>query len=265
MAENLQNEENSNLGPAKISFPTFVLKLLAGTAGGIAGSLILLLIFVLASSILAPLTEPDPEYISPIFIFILMVMIFLASTIGNILSTFLLSLTERDKYTRRASTIYQVFMVSVIMFVLMVPVYFLAASVNISVAAYAVALHIFLAAQVSAIILEIISNYRYSLVGVYGVTFSILMSAAILFGVSNVISNPTLLLFISLPVVWGSIAFMQSVVTMIYGWIVRIYDKDFLSTQTLYGKDYGVEVESEKIEAPKAKDEAGSDFLKHNQ
>ena len=246
MAENLQNEENSNLGPAKISFPTFVLKLLAGTAGGIAGSLILLLIFVLASSILAPLTEPDPEYISPIFIFILMVMIFLASTIGNILSTFLLSLTERDKYTRRSSTIYQVFMVSVIMFVLMVPVYFLAA-------------------QVSAIILEIISNYRYSLVGVYGVTFSILMSAAILFGVSNVISNPTLLLFISLPVVWGSIAFMQSVVTMIYGWIVRIYDKDFLSTQTLYGKDYGVEVETEKVEAPKAKDEAGSDFLKHNQ
>ena len=41
-------------------------------------------------------------------------------------------------------------------------------------------------------------------------------------------------------------------------------DKDFLSTQTVYGADYGREVEEVEEEAPKAKDESGADFLRHN-
>ena len=41
----------------KMSFGTFLLKILAALAGGIVGTLILLLIFVVASSVLTPLTE----------------------------------------------------------------------------------------------------------------------------------------------------------------------------------------------------------------
>ena len=44
---------------------------------------------------------------------------------------------------------------------------------------------------------------------------------------------------------------------------IKTYDKDFLSTQTVYGDDYGKEVETPK-ESPKAKDESGGDFLRHN-
>jgi hypothetical protein len=146
----------------------------------------------------------------------------------------------------------------------MVPVYFMTASIDIQITVYAVALHIILSAQISALILEIVSNYKYALVGLYGVTFSVLLSAGIIFGLAKFIESPALLLFAALPIVWGSIAFMQSIVTMIYAWIVEIYDKDFLSTQTLYGKDYGKEVESEEDSEPKAKDEAGADFLRKN-
>lgn len=253
---------NQPLGPPRISFPRFLLKILAAMTGGIAGTLILLLVFVLSSSILTQVLNPQAEeYVSPIFVFVTMVMIFLASTIGDIFSTLLLSFTESEKYTRRSSSIYQIFIVHVIIFILMVPVYFITASLNITV--YAIALHIVISAQVSALILEIISNYKYALIGLYGITFSILISAGVMFGMAKFIASPTILLFAILPVVWGSIAFTESVVTMIYGWIVEIYDKDFLSTQTLYGKDYGKEVEV-KQEAPKAKDEAGAEFLRHN-
>ncbi len=256
------------IGPGRISFGTFLLKILAGGAGGIGGSLILVIIFVLASSVLTPLTgaqDGEAIQVSPIFTFILMMMIFLSSTVGNIISTWLMGLTERGKYTRTASAISQVFIISMIIFILMVPVYFIATATNINVIAYAVALHIIVSAQVSALILEIVSNYRYALVGVYGITFSIFVSAGIMFGLAGIVKSPQILLFAALPIVWGSIAFVQSIFTMLYGWIARTYDKDFLSTQTVYGSDYGREVEVEELpETPKAKDEEGADFLRHN-
>lgn len=261
------------LGPGRISFGTFLLKILAGAAGGIGGSLILVLIFVLASSVLTPLTGSQATteggttaiQVSPIFTFILMMMIFLSTTVGNIMSTWLMGLTERGKYTRISSAISQVFTISMIIFVIMVPVYFITSATNVTITAYAVALHIIISAQVSALILEIVSNYRYALVGVYGITFSILVSAGIMFGLAGIVSSPQVLLFVALPIVWGSIAFVQSIFTILYGWVARTYDKDFLSTQTVYGNDYGKEVESEEEpETPKVKDEEGANFLRHN-
>lgn len=274
MANETETQQSGpEVGPPSISFSTFLLKILASLAGGIAGSSILLIIYILAASLLTPLTNSatgESVNSSPIFTFVLLIMIFIASTVGNIISTWLLALTERGRYTRISSAIYHVFIISVIIFLLMVPVYFIASAINSTVLAMCVALHIIVSAQVSALILEIVSNYRYSLLGLYGITFGILASAGIMFGLSALIKTPTgeqnpqILLFAILPIVWGSIAFVQSIFTMIYGWIARTYDKDFLSTQTVYGKDYGKEVESEEPEAPKAKDEAGGDFLRHN-
>lgn len=266
----------TELGPSRISFGTFLLKLIAGAAGGFGGSLILLIIFVLASSVLSPVFTPVADtvagtisvanQVSPIFTFILMMMVFLSSTVGNLVSVWLLGLTERGKYKRTASALYQVFTINMIIFLLMVPVYFITAATNITITAYAVALHIIVASQVSALILEIVSNYRYALVGVYGITFSILVSAGVMFGLAGVVSSPQILLFAALPIIWISIAFVQSIFTMLYGWIARTYDKDFLSTQTVYGSDYGVEVEAdeENNAAPKVKDEEGANFLRHN-
>lgn len=256
----------TELGPARISFASFLLKLLAGGAGGTLGSLILLVIFIFASSVMAPLTgELDAiDSVSPIFTFILMMMVFLGSTVGNIVSVWLLSLTEKGKYTRTSSTIYQIFIISIIIFLLMVPVYFIASAIDATYAGYAVALHILLSAQAAAIIMEIISNYRYSLVGLYGATFSILLSAMVMFGLAGILQSPRLLLFLALPIVWVSMAFVQSATTSLYGWIARTYDKDFLSTQTVYGNDYGKAVEdsTDTSNVKVAQDEAGADFLR---
>lgn len=256
-------ENIEEIGPSKISFPTFVLKLLAAGTGGAVGSLILLVIFLFSGTLFEPLTNlSNPtDYVSPIFVFILMMMIFLASTVGNILSTLLLGLTERGKYKRIPTTLYQVFIISVIIFLLMVPVYFISSAAGLGITAYAVALHIIISAQVSILILEIVSNYKYALVGVYGTAFSIILSAAVLFGLSMVVTAPAVLLFIALPVIWGSMAFTTSISTMLYGWIARTYDKDFLSTQTLYGNDYGKEVEAPE-EQPVIEDSEGADFLR---
>lgn len=266
VAENPAPEAVINQGPLKTSFGEFVLKIFAGLFGGGAGSLIMVVIFLIASSILAPISSglETGEAISPVFIFIVMIMIFLSSTLSNLVSTWLIALTERDRYQRLSSAIYQVFIINLIIFILTAPVYFITANVSLTFMAYAVALHVIVSAHVSALILEIVANYRYALVGVYGVTFGILVSAGILFALSSLIPKASILLFITLPIVWGSIALLQGLVSMVYGGIASAYDKDFLSTQTVYGNDYGEEVEEQKIEAPKAKDEAGADFLRHN-
>lgn len=263
-----ESTETKSLNVPGISFSTFLLKLIAGGVGGSAGSLILILIFVLASSVLTPITNFQTgadQFVSPIFTFILLMMVFLSSTAGNILSVWLLSLTEKEKYNKVSSTIYQIFILSIVIFVLMVPVYFLTAASDISITAYAIALHIMLSAQVSALILEIVSNYRYSLVGVYGLTFGVLVASGVMFGLAGIVPSPQILLFAALPVVWLSIALMQSLFTMIYGWIANTYDKDFLSADNLYGDDYGKDEDlSEEEKAPKAQDEEGADFLRHN-
>lgn len=264
MTEENQTEPLAEVGPPRMSFSTFLLKVLAGGVGGSLGALILLVVFMLGATALKPMTGGnDIEYISPIFVFVLMIMVFLASTGSNILSIFLLSLTEKDKYVRTKSAMYQVFILCVIIFILMVPIYLLAANLDVKIAAYAVALHIILTAQLSAMILEIVSNYKYSLVGIYGVTFAIIMGALLMVALYGLINYSVIIFFLALPVIWGSIAIFQSIFTMIYGWIARLYDKDFLSTKMVYGDDYGKEVE-EAPEAPHAVDEAGADFLKHN-
>jgi hypothetical protein len=264
MAEQALTEQLVEVGPPRMTFSTFLLKVLSGGIGGSLGALILLVIFMLGATVLQPMQGGDElKYVSPIFVFVLMIMVFLASTASNLLSIFLLSLTEKDKYIRTRSAIYQVFILSVVIFILMVPIYLLAASLDVRIAAYAVALHIILTAQLSASILEIVSDYKYSLVGIYGVTFSIVISALIMVGIYGLVNYSVLIFFLALPIVWVSIAIFQSIFTMIYGWIARLYDKDFLSTKMVYGDDYGKEVE-EKPEAPHAVDEAGADFLKHN-
>ena len=266
MADQNTEEGVKQLGPAKLSFPVLLLKTVAGVFGGALGSLVLLLIFVLASSILSPLTEgiETGDSVSPVFVFILLIMVFLASTGGDILSVLFLSLTERDKYQKTPTAIYHIFIISVIMFLLMVPVYFIAASITLKLAIFAVGLHIILAAMASAIILEIVSNHKYSLLGLYGIVFSIVVSSAILFAIYGAVNSETVVIFLALPIVWGMAAFIYSAFCMIYGWVVDIYDRDFLSIETEYGADYGKVKEDDRKVALRAKDEAGADFLRHN-
>ena len=113
------------------------------------------------------------------------------------------------------------------------------------------------------LILEIISNYKYALVGVYGVTFAFLVSTGILVSLSRTSEEFYFIVFLAPLVIWLSIAIIHTFTTILYGWFARTYDKDFLSTQMVYGQDYGKEVEEVK-EAPKAEDESGADFLRHN-
>ncbi len=250
---------------AGISVSSYLFRIISAVLGGIVGSLVLVLFFILANTLLSPVLSSSGEgTIGSVFVFIVMIMVFLSTLFGNVIATFLISLTEREKYKRRSTAISQIAIMSIIVVIFMLPVYFITATIDVQMVVYAVALHMILTVLTSSLTLEIVSNYRYSLVGLYGVTLAIIVSSAVLFVFAKVVENIAILLFVALPIIWGTMALVQGLTFMVYASFAKLYDKDFLSTQTMYGDDYGKEVEEEEeiIDEKQIPEEEGASFLR---
>ena len=243
------------------------MKLGAGIGGGLAGALILLVVFLLSASVLQPALDPTSEAaINPLFVFVMMMMMFLATCGANIVGTLLLSLTDRERYTRFSSSLYQIFIVNIVIFGMTAPIYFITANMGIGMTAYAAGFHIVMSAQASVLILEMISDPKYSLLGIYSTLFAILFSAGVLFMIFQATGSATTLLFAVFPVIWVSIGFMGGLIGMLYHGIYSTWGIDFLAGNTDYGDDYGEQkteeeeqVEQEEVER---EDQSGSEFLR---
>lgn len=252
-------------GPRKMSFFTLVLKTFAGLAGGIAGTLVLLMIFLLTSSILQPILSPAEaaaQEISPLFIFVLMAMIFATSLVSSLIGPLLISYTERERYTRVATALSQIFIMNIVIFAFVAPIYLTTSTTRLELTAYAAGLQIILSALAGSLIMEILHDYKYALISVYTTVLGLLVATAgslILYSALGA-TGLTLLLFGALPLIWTMIGFFQGALAMFYYWLYQNYGTDFLATSTSYGTDYGVAEEEE--EEPEKEDEEGGDFLK---
>lgn len=254
-----------DFGPRKVSFLTMVIKTFAGLAGGVAGTLVLLLIFLLASSILQPVISPAEaaaNEISPLFIFVLMAMIFSTSMISSLVGPLLMSYAERDRYTRVTTALTQIFIVNLVIFAFVVPIYLTTSTTHLELTAFAAALQIILSATASSLIFELIHDTRYTVLSVYNTILAVLVATAVssfIYAASGQ-AGATALLFSSLPVIWTMIGFFQSALSMFYYWLYQNYGVDFLATTTSYGADYGIPDDSE--EEPVREDVEGGTFLK---
>lgn len=265
----MPSEDNALMELPKMTFVKFVFKILAGLGGGLAGMMLVLVIYLATSSFLDPLSKAQEAAagVSPIFLFILLLMVFLGSLGGNILGALFTYFVDRDKYQKIYSTIIQIVISNVILLFLLVPIYFFAAGISTSFVAYVAALHFILAAQVSNLTLEIAANPQYGLLGVYSTVIAIVFSMIVLFAIYSLNEeNGTVLLFAALPVIWTAIGFSGGIVDAIYAWIVKTWGIDFASSNTRYGRDYSPKLLQEEAEAEEEqeenKDVSGSDFLK---
>lgn len=264
----MENVQENGYGPRRMSFFTLVLKTFAGFAGGIAGSIILLLIFLLTSSILQPVLgvavegEAAAGEVSPLFMVVLMSMIFATCVISSMLSTLLLAYTERDRYNRIATTMAQVFIVNIVIFAFVLPIYLTTSTARIELTAFAAVLQVVLSASASALVLELIHDYRYALVAVYTTILGILVSAGINFFLYFVSGSATVLLFAALPIIWSLIGFSQATLQMFYFWVYQTWGSDFLASSATFGADYGVPDQSEEEQEIQRPDVEGGNFLK---
>lgn len=262
MAENQVREA----GPHSPTFLTLVLKTFAGLGGGIAGMLIMLVIFLSASAILAPafnpnLISPEESAKNPLFIFVFMSMIFLTSLGANLLGALFFSFVDRERYSRRQTALSQIFFVNLFIFLILAPIYLLLDTRSVlDMTAFLAGFHVLLAALASVIILEVIGNLKYALVGVYGVILALIGSTGFIMVAYELSGrNTTLVLFSALPIMWTALGFVTVIMEMFYRWVWTLYGTDFLMSTTDYGQDYG---ETEPEDAPLPPDVAGSEFLK---
>ncbi len=266
---NSGNYPNDDYGPRPLSLFTLFAKTFLGFAGGIIGSLVLLLIFLVASSILQPVLNPastSTETINPIFIVILMAMIFATTLITSIITPWLLSYTEKLRYPRLNTAIYQIFIINLIIFAFTAPIYLTTSTTSIEFTAYAAGLQVILVSTASALILEILNDQKYPLLGVYTSIIGILIATAVNLFIFKLFKSPTVLLFASLPIIWGSIGFFQASLAMVYHWYYINWGNDFLASNASFGIDYAGtqrEVYQEELEQQQeTEDKIGSDFFK---
>lgn len=268
MQQQAQMNPDQNYGPRHVSFFIMFAKTFLGLCGGMFGSLILLLIFLASSSVLQPVLSPADatgETINPIFIVILMAMIFITSLISSMATPLLLSFTERLRYPRIMTAIYQIFIINLVIFAFVAPIYLTTSTTSLEFTAYAAGLQIILVATSAALIMEILNDERYPLLAVYTTIIGMLVATSINIFIYQILKSSTVLLFAALPITWASIGFFQGILAMIYYWYYLNWGNDFLASTTTYGLEYaGVaeeEAEREAEELP-PDDKNGGDFLK---
>jgi len=250
----------------RMTFLALITRTISALAGGIAGTLVLLIIYIVSGTTVAPVLMPQSEVteVSPLFIFVLMAMIFASTLISNLVAPLLISFTQRDKYKRITTTLFQVFIINVVIFLILTPLYFFSSQISYQFTSYAAGLEIAFGVLASALILEIISNYKYALLGVYSVIFAIVAGLALNILVYQFTGNATILLFIALPVLWGAVGFTYGIFIMLYHWIVETWGTDYLATTQEYSKDYGVEEQEIEtmVDIAPPDDKEGVDFLR---
>ncbi len=265
--------------PPQFTFLSLITRSIAGLVGGVLGSVVLLIIYILSVSIVSPVLNPvvsgsavESSEVSPLFIFILMGMVFASTLAANIITPLLISLTQSGKYKRVTTSLFQIFIINIVVFVILAPIYLFSQGLGFEFMSYAAGLQIAFSVLASALVFEIIANYKYALLGVYSTIFAVLLAIALNIMVYTVAGNATILLFIALPLLWGGVGFMFGVVGMVYQWVVRTWGVDYLSTFQDYTKDYGIaeaaqEAQQEAVEAaaPPPVDTEGVDFLRKDE
>ncbi len=251
---------------SKFTFLQLITRTIAAFGGGVAGTIVLLIVYLLTSSILVPVLSAaeDSLSVNPLFIFALMGMVFASTLVSNLLAPLFISFTQKGRYARVTTSMFQIFISNVVVFVILIPIYLFATSISTEFTSFAAGLHIAFSVLASAMIFEIISNYKYALLGVYSTIFAVL--AGIVFNIIlfQATGTATVLLFVALPILWGGVGFLYGIFTMLYQWIVNTWGTDYLATTQEYSKDYGVAEEAVEtvVDESEPEDTEGVDFLR---
>jgi len=213
-----------------LTFNLFLLRLLSGIAGGVGGMLIAFVAFFLMTSFI-----PSTDETSSLSFFAIIVMAFLATTSGNTITAVSLTFMDSEKYSRRKTTITQVFLFNLVLFFLTIPLYLIAISLDLTVGV--ATLHFLLSAFVSALIMEVLAGYEYSLVGIYANALGIFVSISLALLLLGTNVSQQVIILGAMPMVWFMLELVGGFVELVYDNFLRAYGVDALNTQTDLGGD----------------------------
>ena len=223
-----------------------MLRLLSGITGGIAGTLALFVVYFIMLNLL-----PQTEEVTSLSVFVIIIMAFIGTLTANTVTGLMVTFMDNEKYSRRKTTIMHIFLFNFILFFLTIPLYLIGVAQDIVIGI--AALHFLLSAFVSALIMEILAGYEYSLLGVYGTALGIFVSIAMALVLLATGVKDITIMFIAMPGVWFILQIFGGLSELLYDNFVKIYGIEALSTRTDLGGD--TEVESEETEEEEKEEE----------
>jgi hypothetical protein len=225
--------EEQDIGPRKIGNARLILKTIVGIIGGISGTMVILIVYMLASSLFSVQMDLTTG-LTLLQLYIVLVMVVMATLVGNLVSLTFFYLIDRDKYQKLTPLITQGFIFNLLIFIFSIPLYFFIRGTGTDTLVYIISVHFLLSAFITSVMMEILSSSTYVLVGLYGNTIGILAALVvnlILFQFNKDTSVSAFFLFLTMPITWGSLGFCQSITEMLYRWFYDVYGFDFLNKE----------------------------------
>jgi len=229
-----------------LTFTLFFLRLLSGIVGGAAGTLALFVVYFIMLNVV-----PQTEGASAPSLFVVIIMAFIGTLTANTVTGVMVTFLDNEKYSRRKTTILHIFMFNLVLFFMTIPLYLLGVSLEISNGIAAV--HFLLSAFISALLMEVIAGYSYSLLGIYSTALGIFVSIGIALIVLAGGAKPTVIMFAAMPGVWFILQLVGGFVELLYDNFVRLYGIEVFNIKTDLGGDTEIEPE-EKDEMDEGKD-----------
>lgn len=225
-----------------LTFSLFFLRLLSGIIGGATGTLALFVIYFIMSNVM-----PQTKDVNSLSLFVIIVMTFVGTITANTITGVMITFMDNEKYSRRKTTIVHIFLFNLILFFATIPLYLLGVMLNITNGIAAV--HFLLSAFVSALIMEVLAGYKYSLLGIYSTALGIFVSIGIALLMLAAGAKPIVIMFSAMPGVWLILQIIGGIAELIYDNFVHLYGIDAMDIQTDLGGDAVVEPGDEEEEA----------------
>jgi len=249
--------EEQDIGPRKIGNARLILKTIVGIIGGISGTMVILIVYMLAASLFSVQMDLTTG-LTLLQLYIVLVMVALATLVGNLVSLTLFYLIDRDKYQKLTTLITQGFIFNLLIFIFSIPLYFFIRGTGMETLVYIISVHFLLSAFITSVMMEILSSSTYVLVGLYGNTLGILAALVInliLFQFNKDTSASAFFLFLTMPIIWGSLGFCQSIIEMLYRWFYDVYGFDFLNKEAQYEEEKVISTDDEEEEEEEDEEE----------
>jgi hypothetical protein len=236
-----------------LTFTLFFLRLISGIVGGAAGTLALFVVYFIMMNLV-----PQTEGVSSLSLFVIIIMTFVGTLTANTVTGVMITFMDSQKYSRRKTTIMHIFLFNLILFFLTIPLYLLGVTLNIANGIAAV--HFLLSAFITALIIEVLAGYEYSLLGIYSTALGIFLSIAIALIMMAAGTPPITIMFAAMPGVWLILQVVGGFTELVYDNFVRLYGIEPLNINTDLGGDK--EIEPEEKEDEDGVDTEGDDATK---
>mgnify|MGYP001019963386 CR=1 FL=1 len=243
---NASTDQNLHIGLSKVFF-----RMLIGFFSGLIGTMILGIILFIAWGVVgdtiqevrfSPSKSINPAQenteVHPLFLNFITLAMFLSSLAATICYGAMKSNSEGRQATL-TTTLTHIFIGNLVILVMMLPLYFSASEMdNQTGIVLSTIVHAVMACMHTYMSMEIIHEDKHLIVHLFGVIFGVALFCWIS---TFVISNLSVFIFLTLPLLLSMIAGGSTIVQMFYQWIQAVYGEDYLHNNRKFGGDFANE------------------------